>query len=736
MHIQKLLLITFLVVANAKGQTQDTPALKPTVYELPDLIVYGTLWDTHIMDVTKSVTVFTEDALQDRQATHFQDLVNFIPNLTTTGGNNRSRYFQIRGMGENSQFEGETPDLSVRFLIDDFDFTGIGGIASFFDLRQVEIIRGAQSSSYGVNASAGIIKLSTNEADGEKGSKARLSLGSKNQRSLGYATGGILGEETSSKTNYRLSIFQNNTDGFIKNTKLNLSDTNKSSEFFSLLKLKHYLSNDSNILTSFLYADAKGGYDQWSLENKHLETITDDPGKDNQRSKGISLRLNSDNFKNFSLTAVTSILNTDSLYSYDSDWGNSVKYDVNETTSIEKINLDSSNSGFEGFLSTLRDRKSFSQEIRIDSSDSNKGNSLLQKWTSGIHFSKLSESTKADFYDSLEEDDGEVNVQSDYNTQSISLFGNVDYKLSRNSNLMLGLRFESHKVEFISETLNNGKYGWAETDNQMVLEEGGKSSTHDNLLGASISYQNKLTNSYSLNLSYNRGYKGPGANTKSFRLYYYDAPDTFDTEYIDSFDIGLNYVNLENSYRSRFNLFFINRDHAQLRDYDGAGGWFNYYTKNQGDAKHYGAEYHSIWNFIPDWSLENNISYLKAKLDASNRDLANAPSFKYSLSLKYNPKNGFYSNISINGSDEYFEENGHPEKREAFSIVNASVGYTKEQWDICLWAKNLFDHNYSQRIFYFNNYHPLDGGKNATQARLYKAYGDPLNYGITINYNW
>ena len=201
MHIQKFLLITILLVTNAKGQTQDTPALEPTVYELPNLIVTGTLWDMPIKDVAESVTVFNESALKDKQANHFQDLVNFVPNLTNTGGNNRTRYFQIRGMGENSQFEGETPDLSVRFLIDDFDFTGIGGIATLFDLKQVEVIRGAQTSAYGVNASAGIIKLSTNEVNGDASSKAQISTGTNNQRSFGYATGGTLGDGPNAKTN-------------------------------------------------------------------------------------------------------------------------------------------------------------------------------------------------------------------------------------------------------------------------------------------------------------------------------------------------------------------------------------------------------------------------------------------------------------------------------------------------------------------------------------------------------
>lgn len=735
MHILKLSLTTIFLVFNAFAEESDTPSLQSSIYELPDLIVTGTLWDAPIKNVAESVTLFSSTSIKVREAIYFQDLANAIPNLTLTGGNNRSRYFQIRGLGENSQFEGETPDISVRFLIDDFDFTGIGGVASLFDVKQVEVIRGAQISAYGVNASAGIIKLSTQEVTGEKSSKSTLSIGTKNQRSLGYATGGILGEETSSRTNYRLSIFQNNTDGFIENENLNRSDTNKSSEFFSLLKLKHNLSNDSSILTSFVYADAKGGYDQWSLDNNRLKTITDNPGEDNQRSKGISIRMNSNNDKNFSLTSITTLLNTDSLYSYDVDWGNYVKYDDHI------IDKEVSNSGFDGFLSTIRDRKSISQEVRLDSPKNQNSNSPLSQWTTGVHFNKLSESTKVDFFDSLEEEDQLINVLSEYENQSVSLFGKADYKLSQNSKLIFGLRYEHQKVEFISETLNNGKYGWAAPPDYMVLGNGGKVSTDDDLFGGSITYQNKLNDSYTIFLSYNKGYKGSGANTTSFKLYYNEKPEIFDTEKINNFELGLSYINPENTYSSKFNVFYLTRNNAQLRDSDGSGGWFNYYTQNKGNAKHYGAEYNSIWNFLPGWTLENNISLLKAELDGLNRvdlnnELSNSPSYKYSSLLKYSSTNGFYSNISINGSDEYYEENGHHLKREAYSVVNASIGYAKNQWDISLWVKNLFDHDYTQRVFYFNNYDPEYGGKNALDPRFYKTAADPLNYGVSMNYIW
>jgi outer membrane receptor protein involved in Fe transport len=724
MHKFKLLLITILLAVNANGQSPNTPVLESSVYELPDYIVTGTLWDTPIQNVPQSVTLFSETAVEDRQALYFQDLVNAVPNLTMTGGNNRARYFQLRGMGENSQFEGETPDLSVRFLIDDFDFTGIGGIASLFDLKQVEVIRGAQSSAYGVNASAGIIKLSTQEANGEGSSKTKLSIGTHNQRSFGYATGGILGDKATSKTNYRLSIFQNKTDGFIENEFLNRKDTNQSEEIFSLLKLRYNPSDQSSIQTSLVYADAKADYDQWSLYNTYLKTQSDDPGEDNQRSKGISVRMNSNNFNNFSLTSVTSLLNTDSLYSYDADWGNFYSTDENGNLTED------SNSGFEGSLSTLRDRKSISQEIRMDSIDSLSSASFLNKWTAGIHFNAISEDSTIDYFDDLEIEDGFAKVFSEYSTQSISLFGQAESIINENSKLTFGLRYEYQKVDFDSETINNGIYSWG-----TALDTGGKVSTSDKLLGGSITYQNKISDSYTLFLSYHKGYKGAGVNTTTFRSSWGTSPKKFDSETIDNFELGISYLNPENTYKTKFNVFYLNRSDAQLRDSDGSGGWFNYFTSNQGDAKHYGAEYHSVWNFTPNWSFENNISLLKARIDESHRDLGNAPSYKFSCLLKYNPNNAFYSSISINGSDDYYEENGHDLKREAYTIVNASIGYAKNHWDISLWAKNLFDHDFTQRVFYFDNYHPEDNYAYDSK-RFYKASGDPLNYGVTINYDW
>ena len=50
-------------------------------------------------------------------------------------------------------------------MIDDIDFSGQGGIASSYDIQQVEIYRGPQGSRMGANALAGLIYIKTNDPE-------------------------------------------------------------------------------------------------------------------------------------------------------------------------------------------------------------------------------------------------------------------------------------------------------------------------------------------------------------------------------------------------------------------------------------------------------------------------------------------------------------------------------------------------------------------------------------------
>jgi outer membrane receptor for ferrienterochelin and colicin len=98
--------------------------------------------------------LITDEDIRKNQYKHFEEITYSVPNLNFSASDSRPRYFQIRGIGERSGYEG-TPNSSVGFLIDDIDFSGQGGIASTYDIDQIEVYRGPQGSRMGANALAG-----------------------------------------------------------------------------------------------------------------------------------------------------------------------------------------------------------------------------------------------------------------------------------------------------------------------------------------------------------------------------------------------------------------------------------------------------------------------------------------------------------------------------------------------------------------------------------------------------
>ncbi|SVC72780.1 uncharacterized protein METZ01_LOCUS325634, partial [marine metagenome] len=90
---------------------------KATV-EIEEIIVQASWRTTKLEKVDASIFVIDQEVLIDQPVKHFEQLTLLIPNLNWAGGSSRPRYFQIRGIGERSGYEG-TPNSSVGFIIDD-----------------------------------------------------------------------------------------------------------------------------------------------------------------------------------------------------------------------------------------------------------------------------------------------------------------------------------------------------------------------------------------------------------------------------------------------------------------------------------------------------------------------------------------------------------------------------------------------------------------------------------------
>ena len=136
----------------------------PKVIKKNEIIVLSGLQSDTLINSVSSISIFTERNIKLSGYNHFQNLIDFSPNLNWAGGTSRPRYFEIRGIGERSQYFGEgSPNFSVSFTLDDIDLSGIGMVGFLNDISQLEISKGPQSTIYGSNAIGGAITLKSND---------------------------------------------------------------------------------------------------------------------------------------------------------------------------------------------------------------------------------------------------------------------------------------------------------------------------------------------------------------------------------------------------------------------------------------------------------------------------------------------------------------------------------------------------------------------------------------------
>ena len=175
--------------------TQITIASAQTEQPLEEVSVTATLIDETLPPI--SVSVLKERDRAQRGGIHLEDLVTLLPNVSSSSGASRSRFFQIRGIGERSQFV-EPLNPSVGILLDDIDLSGMGGALTLFDLQQVEVLRGPQGTLMGANALAGVMALQSTSPEQKT---ALFSAGAETDGGyrLGVQVGGPMSEGTSAR---------------------------------------------------------------------------------------------------------------------------------------------------------------------------------------------------------------------------------------------------------------------------------------------------------------------------------------------------------------------------------------------------------------------------------------------------------------------------------------------------------------------------------------------------------
>ena len=651
---------------------------------------------------------------------HFENIISRIPNINFSGGTSRPRFFQIRGIGERSQYAGEGgPNYYVGTVLDNIDLSGIGMSLFLDDVTQIEVYQGPQSYAYGHNAMAGLINIKTKDPSKETKKSLNLTVGNDDLAKISYyhQFKPLFKKQFFSN----IFIFNSQQNGFKYNQFLNDYKNNKFEEL-QKIKLVYLPSPNFSSKLTLLNSNLNNGYDAWSPNNNLDTTYSNEPGKDSQKLKATSLE-NKLDFEPFSLIQISTYLDSDMKHSYDSDWGNDLfwsedPYNVNYWS-------------YEYFQNELRRRYMSTHEFRLVKNSNSMTNAL------GYYYKDLKEKDNAYGWILGGED---VALNAIFNITNHAIFNEI--KLN-NNNFTLGAnaRFEQinlryQSTHFHEEYINYDYY------NPIYDTTYVNTDYHDNLLAGKLSMSYQFDSNSNVYLSISNGYKSGGVNqnprlSEDNRLY--------KPEFNQNLDFGYKYKG-QDSYLS-LNIFYMLRNDLQVNlssQQDSTNpNSFYFYTSNASDGYNCGMTLNFKHIYLDTFESYLNIGYLKTKINSysyledennlvtfDSREAAHAPS--YTISWGFNK---YYKNVSFGADlitkDKFYYSDSHNEQSKPYTLVNLNLVYQmNSDLNVSIWANNIFNTTYAIRGFYFGLEPPL------YEDKLYLSYGEPFTIGLSLNYKF
>jgi outer membrane receptor protein involved in Fe transport len=678
---------------------------------LEEIVVTADFRESTIEELPISVSVLDRAELRATTQQHFEEAIRRIPNLNLSGEGSRARYFQLRGVGELEQYDG-APNPSIGFIVDDIDFSGLGSIATLFDVDRVEVLRGPQGTRYGANALGGLVYMRSQAPTDAFSADFEATTGSDGTLGVGAALGGPL----SDSVGVRGSIHTYENDGFRDNVFLGRNDTYGRDELTARGKLAWSPNDDLQVDFAGLYIDVDNGYDAWAIDNG-FNTYSDDPGRDAQRSIAGSMRVQAA-LERVDLVSITGLADTDAVFSFDADWGNPAYW---------------APFGYDYVTTNDRERRTASQELRLLSKPGAIAGGRGD-WLVGLYVLDVDERNDHldvgvydddSFCDPCELDNP---VVSDYGATSTAVFGQVALALNDRLTLTTGLRLEQRSADYGDSNMNTF-------------------SPDDEMVGGELAFDWQLADRRSVYLRLARGYKAGGFNvslagvdfTTVDNLALSPANIEYGAESLTSLEAGIRASSADGRVRADVGLFTARRDDQQIKVplqlRLGDPSSFLFVTGNSERGEHHGIEATVDWQPTERLELSAAVGWLRADIDEfslfpelAGREQAHAPRYTYSIGATYALPSGWWARVDLSGMDEFFFDYGHDQASEPYGLANVSVGRDGDAWSFKLWARNVLDEEYFVRGFYFGN-EPPD-----FPPTLYTRLGDPRHYGVTVSY--
>ena len=308
---------------------------------------------------------------------------------------------------------------------------------------------------------------------------------------------------------------------------------------------------------------------------------------------------------------------------------------------------------------------------------------------------------------------------SDYNFDTLAIFGQINSQLGTSLVLSAGLRFEERETHYSDSA-------------------GVSFSPDDSLWGGKIALEYSLSTGALAYVSIAKGYKAGGFNTDGSL----DADlREFDEEHLIEYEVGYKTLLLDGNMALQIALFSDDRQDQQVKSSlvrvrpDKSTEFIDFFG-NAAEGTNRGLEIDLRWTITDSLELAANAGWLDAEFDdfvnefgedLSRRDQAHAPG--YMCSLRSTWQSGPWSaSISVDTKDEFYFSDRHNVKSDDYTLVNASLSYTSGKWNVTAWGRNLTDKDYFVRAFGSFGNDP----RKFYITEPYFQFGEPRIIGLTF----
>jgi len=211
---------TFAQNSPPPAPAASTGAEAPTeISDLNEIIVTARRVEERLQDVPISITVYNQEQLTNRDVVNAADLAAYTPSLSANsnfGQENSS--FAIRGFVQDP---GTQPSVAVYFadvvaLRGPTQGTQAGdgaGPGSFFDLQNVQVLKGPQGTLFGRNTTGGAVLFVPQKPTADLGGYVEASAGNYDMNRVQAAFNAPLGDNV----RFRVAVDHERRKGYLNN---------------------------------------------------------------------------------------------------------------------------------------------------------------------------------------------------------------------------------------------------------------------------------------------------------------------------------------------------------------------------------------------------------------------------------------------------------------------------------------------------------------------------------------